>query len=81
MAIGPVENTEMSGPNVYEIAIAAAKEARRLNDVRTKRSKDGALEEKEIGLKVTVEALQRIMEGKAKVVYPSNRGRRSRVER
>lgn len=81
MAIVPVENLEMSGANVYEIAIAAAKEARRLNEVRVKKMKEGTIEEQEIGAKVTVQALQWIAKGRAKVTYPSNRGRRSHVER
>ena len=77
MAIVPLE---MSGTNAYEIAIAAAKEARRLNDVRLRKMKEGILEEEEISVKVTVEAIQGIMEGRAKVGYPPNRGPRSHVE-
>ena len=81
MAIVPVEKLKMSGANIYEVAIAAAKEARRLNDVRVKRMKEGTLEENEIGVKVTVKALQEIAEGRAKITYPSGRGRRKHVER
>ena len=75
MAVIPVEKLEINGVNVYEIAIAAAKEARRLNDIRAKKAKDGALEEEELAIKVTVEALQGIVEGRAKVMYPSNKRR------
>lgn len=81
MAIVPVESLERSGANAYEIAIAAAKEARRLNDIRTRRKKEGTLKEEEISTKVTVEALRRIMEGRAKIIYPSDREQRNHVER
>ena len=81
MAIVPVESLERSGANAYEIAIAAAKEARRLNDIRTRRKKEGTLKKEEISTKVTVEALRRIMEGRAKIIYPSDREQRNHVER
>ena len=69
MALVPLEELEKSGANPYEVALAAAKEARRLNEIRWLKLMQGITEGEEIREKVTTLALRRIAEGKAKVAY------------
>jgi DNA-directed RNA polymerase subunit K/omega len=58
-----------SFPNKYEIAIIAAKEARRINDVLRHSGED-------MKEKVTLVAIERVAKGKVKFVYEEEEGRR-----
>ncbi len=69
MALVPLEELEKSGANPYEVALAAAKEARRLNEIRRSKLLQGMTDGEEMREKVTILALKRIAEGKAKVGY------------
>jgi DNA-directed RNA polymerase subunit K/omega len=62
-------NTLSSFPNKYEIAIIAAKEARRINDVIRHSGED-------IKGKVTLVAIDRVAKGKVKFAYEEQEGRR-----
>lgn len=63
----PGKNTVSSFPNKYEIAIIAAKEARRINDIM----RHSGEEEKE---KVTLVAIDRVAKGKVKFAYEEEEG-------
>lgn len=65
MAVISVEELEKSGANPYEIAIAASKRARILNELQ--RKGEPADKEKE---NPSVLALKEIAEGRIKCVYP-----------
>jgi DNA-directed RNA polymerase omega subunit len=62
-------NSVSSFPNKYEIAIIAAKEARRINDVLRHSGED-------MKEKVTLVAIERVAKGKVKFVYDEEEGRR-----
>jgi DNA-directed RNA polymerase subunit K/omega len=63
------EDNNGSFPNKYELAIIAAKEARRLNDF-LRRSPE------QEGVKVTLDAIERVNKGRVKYSY----GREERIE-
>jgi len=62
-------NVVNSFPNKYEIAIIAAKEARRINEILRQTGE----EQKE---KVTLTAIERVAKGKVKFAYEEEEGRR-----
>ncbi len=64
-------NVVNSFPNKYEIAIIAAKEARRINDILRQSGEDQKQKEK-----VTLTAIERVEKGKVKFAYEEEEGRR-----
>jgi len=70
MALISVEELERSGANPYEVAIAASKRARVLNELLRRRGKLDVGEED----KPAVVALKEMVEGRIRCVYSKGRG-------
>lgn len=75
MATVSVEKLWKDGRSLYEIAIVAAKEVRRRNELRRLKREAGEIDEHADSTKLTVEVLRELEEGHARCAYPSRRRR------
>ena len=81
MAIVPVEKLRKDGMSLYEVAVAAAKEVRKRNELRRLKREAGEMDEHEDATQVTVEVLLELAEGRARCVYPGHRRKESAPRR
>ncbi|MFH1009577.1 MAG: hypothetical protein V1800_19045 [Candidatus Latescibacterota bacterium] len=76
MAAISSEELQKGGANMYEICVSAAKEARKRNEFQRLKRNAGEMDDQEIPVKVTVEVLLDMMEGRGRCVNPGNRRKR-----
>ncbi len=73
MVIISAEELLRGDVNLYEVSIAAGKEARRRNEFQRLKREAGEVDDQQPPVKVTVDVLQELMEGRARCVNPAYR--------
>ena len=73
MAIISAEDLRSGETNLYEISIAAGKEARKRNEFQRLKRDAGEMDDQEPRVKVTTEVLLDMMEGRARCINPAYR--------
>ena len=73
MAVISAEELLKGDVNLYEVSIAAAKEARKRNEFQRVKREAGEVDDQQTPVKVTVAVLQELMEGRARCVNPAHR--------
>ncbi len=73
MAVISAEALLRGDVNLYEITIAAGKEARKRNEFQRLKRDAGEMDDKEPRVKVTTEVLLDMMEGRARCINPAYR--------
>ena len=73
MVIISAEELLRGDVNLYEVSIAAGKEARRRNEFQRLKREAGEVDDQKPPVKVTVDVLQELMEGRARCVNPAYR--------
>ncbi|OPX22714.1 MAG: hypothetical protein B1H02_05810 [Candidatus Latescibacteria bacterium 4484_107] len=73
MAVISAEELLKGDVNLYEVSIAAGKEARKRNEFQRLKRDAGEMDDQHPPVKVTVEVLQELMDGRARCVNPAHR--------
>lgn len=73
MAVISAEELLRGDVNLYEVSIAAGKEARKRNEFQRLKREAGEVDDQQPPVKVTVAVLQELMEGRARCVNPAHR--------
>jgi len=73
MAVISAEELLNGDVNLYEVSIAAGKEARKRNEFQRLKQDAGEMDDQQAPVKVTVAVLQELMEGRARCVNPAHR--------